>query len=228
MELNFQRFIAWERIWMQTSYQKKQHSNLIKGNTDKLHIGQGGAGMRRRRPSAINQTIIQPSELSQRTPGTTEIETRITNHANSTAPTHSVNNANERMSYRWPLPSDAPFYPGPTYRPSLKPVRSFTPQSHEGSQSWSSSEITNNDPGVNFDFKKKSPFQEAVISEAYQRPNKSFFQKPQELNSLVNTGNLVEKYLPKQADIDKKLKVIQRKVLKGTHLPAEIKETQAG
>ena len=34
--------------------------------------------------------------------------------------------------------------------------------------------------------------------------------------------------MPKQADIDKIRKVIQRKVLKGTHLPVEIKEIQAG
>ena len=40
-------------------------------------------------------------------------------------------------------------------------------------------------------------------------------------------GNLVQKFLPKQADIYKILKVIQRKVLKGTHLPVEIKEIQA-
>ena len=37
----------------------------------------------------------------------------------------------------------------------------------------------------------------------------------------------MQKFLPKQADIDKILKVIQRKVLKGTHLPVEIKEIQA-
>ena len=41
-------------------------------------------------------------------------------------------------------------------------------------------------------------------------------------------SNLVQKFLPKQADIDKILKVIQRKVLKGTHLLVEIKEIQAG
>ena len=40
-------------------------------------------------------------------------------------------------------------------------------------------------------------------------------------------GNLIQKFLPKQADIDKILKIIQRKVLKGTHLPVEIKEIQA-
>ena len=39
---------------------------------------------------------------------------------------------------------------------------------------------------------------------------------------------LVQKFLPKQADIDKILKVIQRKVLKGTYLPVTIKEIQAG
>ena len=34
--------------------------------------------------------------------------------------------------------------------------------------------------------------------------------------------------MPKQTDIDKILEVIQRKVLKGTHLPVEVKEIQAG
>ena len=38
---------------------------------------------------------------------------------------------------------------------------------------------------------------------------------------------MVQNILAKQADIDKILKVIQRKVLKGTHLPVEIKEIQA-
>ena len=41
-------------------------------------------------------------------------------------------------------------------------------------------------------------------------------------------GNLIQKILPIQANIDKILKVIQRKVLKGTHLLVEINEIQAG
>ena len=36
---------------------------------------------------------------------------------------------------------------------------------------------------------------------------------PPELTDLVNTEKIVQKHLPKQADIDKILKVIQRKVL---------------
>ena len=39
---------------------------------------------------------------------------------------------------------------------------------------------------------------------------------------------MVQKYLLQQADIDKILDIIKRKVLKGTHLPLTIKEIQAG
>ena len=84
------------------------------------------------------------------------------------------------------------------------------------------------DPEINMDSEENSPFQEGVISETYQRPDKSCFQEPQELGSLINTGKLVHKFFMKQADIDKILKITQRKVLKGTHLPVTVKEIQAG
>ena len=44
----------------------------------------------------------------------------------------------------------------------------------------------------------------------------------------MSTVKLVQRFSPKQADIDKILKMIQRKVLKGTHLPVTVKEIQAG
>ena len=48
------------------------------------------------------------------------------------------------------------------------------------------------------------------------------------MGSLIITGKLVQKFLPKQADTDKILKIIQRKVLKGTHLLVTVKEIKAG
>ena len=66
------------------------------------------------------------------------------------------------------------------------------------------------------------------MSETFQKPDKSFFQEPKELSNLIKQESLIHKYLPKQTDIDKMLEVIQKKVLKGTHLPVEIKEIQAG
>ena len=58
--------------------------------------------------------------------------------------------------------------------------------------------------------------------------DQTYFERPQELIDLVNTTMLVQKYLPRQMDIDKILDIIKRKVLKGTHLPLTIKEIQAG
>ena len=81
---------------------------------------------------------------------------------------------------------------------------------------------------LNTKFEENLPFQEGVLSESYQRPDRSRFQEPQDLEGLINTGRLVQKFIPKQADIDKILQVIQRKVLKGMHLPVTIKEIQAG
>ena len=62
----------------------------------------------------------------------------------------------------------------------------------------------------------------------YINLDQTYFERPQELTDLVNTTNVVQKYLPRQVDIDKILDVIKRKVLKGTHLPLTIKEIQAG
>ena len=121
------------------------------------------------------------------------------------------------MTHTRPLIPDVPFHPAPTYRPPPKHIRSNMPRSQESSQGSLSAENIN--PDINLD----SPFQEGIISETFQRLDKSFFQEPKELNDLINTGNLIQECLPKQADIDKILKVIQRKVLKGTHLPVEIK-----
>ena len=78
------------------------------------------------------------------------------------------------------------------------------------------------------DFEENSPHQEGIITDMYVTPDQSYIEQPQELTNLVNTSKLVQKYLPRQADIDKILDIIKRKVLKGTHLPLTIKEIQAG
>ena len=89
--------------------------------------------------------------------------------------------------------------------------------------------IPNNDnSGSHLNIEENSPFQEGFISETIQRPDKTFFQKPRNLDDIIDTGNLIHKFLPKQTDIDKILQIIQGKVLKGTHLPIEVKEIQTG
>ena len=114
---------------------------------------------------------------------------------------------------------EIPTYPDPIYRPPPKPKE--IPMQEVPRK------LTDGDRDINTDFKENSPYQEGVILETYQRPDRSYFQEPLGLNSLINTGKLVQKFLPKQADIDKMLKIIQRKVLKGMHVPVTVKKTQA-
>ena len=77
------------------------------------------------------------------------------------------------------------------------------------------------------EIEENSPFQESIISEVYERPDKSYFQELIELKDLIDTNN-IQRFLSKQTDIDKILEVIRKKVLKETHLPLTIKEIQAG
>ena len=74
---------------------------------------------------------------------------------------------------------------------------------------------TTNKSSIDIEFEENLPHQEGIISEIYQRPDKSCFQEPKDLENLVETSKMVQKFLPKQSDIDKILKIIQQKVLKG-------------
>ena len=162
------------------------------------------------KPDPINQAINRPSNLSQEISGRTKIETGKTNSMHTT---NAVNNN--------PFIPDVPFHQDLLLRPKQTIKHNIT---HE-QNSQNEQDIS---PNIDFDFEENSPFQDDVMSETFQRLDKSFFQNPKELGDLTNKGNFIHKYLPKQMDIDKILEVIQRKVLRGTHLPMEIKEIQAG
>ena len=89
-------------------------------------------------------------------------------------------------------------------------------------------DFLDNDLDRNVDIEENSPFQEGIISEIYERLDTSYVQEPYELTDLIDTTKLIQKFLPKQKDIDKILDIIKRKVLNGTHLTLTIKEIQAG
>ena len=76
----------------------------------------------------------------------------------------SITSSNAELTHRRHIIKDIPFYPDPTYRPPSKLVRTPMP---------GSSENTDINPEINIDFEENSPFQ-GVISETYQRPDKSF------------------------------------------------------
>ena len=114
-----------------------------------------------------------------------------------------------------------PSYPDPYARPPPKPPDISDPLD-------SRKDLLDNDSDRKLEIEENSPFQEGIILEIYERPDNSYVQEPQKLTDLIDTSKLIQKYLPKQMDIDKILDIIKRKVLKGTHLPLTIKEIQAG
>ena len=148
--------------------------------------------------------------MSQEIPGRTKIVTGKTNSI------HNTNGVSDRLINNNPFMPDVPFHLDLLLRnPKQQPIKQNIQE-------------INPNPNINLDFEENSPFQEGIMLETFQRPDKSFFQNPKELGDLINKENLVHKFLPKQTDIDKILGVIQRKVLKGTHLAVEVKEIQAG
>ena len=78
---------------------------------------------------------------------------------------------------------DVPFHPDPFLRAPVKPIKQ--------NMTWdqNSQNVQNINPNINFDFKENSPFQEGVMSETFQRLDKSFFQEPKELGDLINKEN---------------------------------------
>ena len=172
------------------------------GIPEKPWVGQGRAGLRRRRPEP--DYINQPSDVTRGILGGSKIETEKTNSSQGTNSMcdRAINNCK-------PFLPDVPLHPDPLHKPS-----SLQQKANK----------INQNPNINLDFEENLPFQEGVISETIQRPDKSYFQNLRELEDLIDMGNLIQRFLPKQTEIDKILQIIQRKVLKGTHLPVEVKE----
>ena len=201
----------------------------------KPRIGQGRAGLRRK----VN--TIQPIPLPHQPPTqpmTKPIQKAVTplpepiNQSQSQVqsqilprplsqhqpidPTFIPQQIGPKIQHR-PTPS----YHNPYTRPPPKPPDISDPLD-------SQKDLLDNDLDRKVEIEENSPFQEGIISEIYERPDSSYMQEPQELTDLIDTTKLIQKYLPKQTDIDKILDIIKRKVLKGTHLPLTIKEIQAG
>ena len=116
--------------------------------------------------------------------------------------------------------------PSPPYHDPYTRTPTRPPDVTDPIDSWK--DLWDNDLDRNVDIEENSPFQEGIFSEIYERLDMPYIQEPQELEDLIDTTKLIQKFLPKQTDIDKVLDIIKRKILKGRHLPLTIKEIQAG
>ena len=117
-------------------------------------MGQGRARSKRKKPVPINQTINQPSDVTQKIPGRTKIVTGKTNSI------HSTNSVSDRLINNNHFMPDVPLHPDPLLgTPKQQPIKQNTQE-------------FNPNPNINFDFEETSPFQEDIMSETFQRPDK--------------------------------------------------------
>ena len=111
-----------------------QNISPLKANEilqEKPRIGQGRAGMKRRRLSPINQSIAQSEEMSKKISEASKIEKKFINHPDFATSVKSINNSNAEVINRRPVIKDIPFFPDPIFRPSPKPVRIPTSERSE-------------------------------------------------------------------------------------------------
>ena len=79
---------------------------------------------------------------------------------------------------------EIPFYPDPIYGPPVRPLKNL--------QSLRTESKADTSPRIDLEFNENSLYQEGIISETYQRPDKSYFQELKVLENLVNMGRLVQ------------------------------------
>ena len=181
---------------------EKQPQPIVGLDIDKRpRLGQGRAGVRRK---------IKPPPSQCTGPGSSECKAIIINDeavsaADPVPPKPLLEIPRSEVLPPYLLPQNRP--------PSKLPDQSLKKQDMGDTKT---------------DIEENLPFQENIIAEIYERPDKSYFQEPIELKDVVDTKNIIQWYLLKQTDIDKILEIIRKKVLKGTHLPLTIKEIQAG
>ena len=137
---------------------EKLHAMPKNCMTERPRIGQGRAGLRRKHePDCINQ----PSYVTRRISERSKIATAKTNNSQHTNATHDrgINN------YKSFSP-DVLLHPDPPCMPFPKQqnVDKLFPTNQD------------TDIDINLDIEENSPFQEDVISETIQRPDKMFLQ----------------------------------------------------
>ena len=201
----------------------------------KPRIGQGRAGIRRKPKVAVPiPKVIQIPTLPMPMPAprtVLSLTEPVTQSQGSILPQHQGPTMPKPLiqptpaSITQPLeprmdPRSIPPYHEPFLRPPPRPPDVTAVKD-------SRKDLQDLDMDRKIEFEENSPHQEGIISETYERTDKTFIQEPPELKDLMETSKLIQKFLPKQIDIDKNLDIIKRKLLKGTHLPLTIKAIQA-
>ena len=88
-------------------------------------------------------------------------------------------------------------------------------------------DISNIEPDSDLGIDLDTPFSENSVEHTHRRPMKTDTQLPPPLIEQIQDQTIIQKHLPKQVDLDKILKQINRKILRETHLPTNMRDMKA-
>ena len=184
------KFCFWEShlVYIKSNRMRNIHAKKIVEN--KPGLGQGRAGIRCKKPEPVDGITASKSKSCKipKIPMTQDVAKNRMDfpvwEQSITSKTKAIMRGMAQDKNR-----ELPFHPDLIYRPPPRPPENLWPESPE-----SKPDIR---PKIDIKFEENSLYHEGIISKAYQRPDKSYFQEPKELESLVNTGRLVQKFLPK-------------------------------
>ena len=194
-----------------------QRKQSIKGRA-----GQGRAGLRRKLKPIQSQPIKSQPVIAKPILPKKILTTQVTHQPEVAQPRSITQTVTQHVPY--PDRYEKPPYVEPLIRPPPKPVRQENIKPDHGQRI----DIDYIEPDLNTDIEENSPYQDTAYDETIARPTEKDLLIPPSLESQIRKEVLVHKHLPKQVDLERLLKQIQRKILKGTHLSTTVKEIKTG
>ena len=133
-------------------------------------LGQGRAGIKCKKPQPVEDTQASSSKSSK----IPTVQNITKDSRDFPVPDQLITNETETITRReiQGKNREQPFYPDPIYRPPPSPPENLQPESPENKS------VTK--PKIDIEFEENSPHQEGIITEFYQRPDKSYLQQPKD------------------------------------------------
>ena len=150
-------------------------------------VGRGRAGLKCNKP----QSVADITAITSKSCKIPTVQNVTKNNMDFPVPEQLITNETETISRKkiQGKNREQPFYPDLIDRPPPRLPDNLRPNHPEGE--------SDTKPKIDVEFEENSPHQEGIISEFYQRPDKSYFHEPKDLESLVNTRNLVHNFFAK-------------------------------
>ena len=159
---------------------QKPQIHVKQVDKNRLRLGRGRAGIKHKKP----QPVVDTTLLANKSCEIPTVQNVTKDSTPFPVPKQVITNKTETITTKQ-IPSintEQTFHPDLIYGPFPRPLENLGSNRPENKP--------DTKPQVNIEFKENSPHQEGIISGSYQRPDKSYFQEPKDLESLVNTHKL--------------------------------------